>query len=123
MSAVGDTQTLFLTACSRWLASVQSCAASDAFKAAHPKNAGLEAIVDAPTVYALEILEKKAEEMHAVTSKMDSDSLLGLRAGHTLFVDEAKTHVVAQQPFRAVVCGPEGVPGRDGAQPSVQSGP
>ena len=93
LRAVDDAQTLFLTACSRWLASVKSCAASDAFKAAHPKNAGLEAIVDAPTVDVLEILKKKVEEMHEITCTMGSDSLLGLREGHALFVAEAKTHM------------------------------
>ena len=92
LRAADDAQTLFLTACSRWLASVKSCAASDGFKAAHPKNAGLVAIVDAPTVDVLEIL-KKVEEMHEVTCTMGSDSLLGLREGHALFVAEAKTHM------------------------------
>ena len=82
LRAVDDTRALFLTACSRWLVSVKSCAASNAFKAARPKNAGLEAIVDAPTVEVLEILKKKVEELRDITSKMDSDSLLGLREGH-----------------------------------------
>ena len=51
--AADDAQLLFLTACSRWLANVKVCAVTDAFKAAHSKNMGLEEIVDAATVDAL----------------------------------------------------------------------
>ena len=91
MKAVDDAQILFLTACSRWVANVKICAATDAFKAAHPKNGGLEEIVDAPTVDVVEALKKKVEEMHEIASKIDGDSLLGLRKGHDNFVDEAQT--------------------------------
>ena len=91
MKAVDDAQILFLTACSRWVANVKICAATDAFKAAHPKNGGLEEIVDAPTADVVEALKKKIEEMHEIASKIDGDSRLGLREGHDQFVDEAQT--------------------------------
>ena len=91
MKAVDDAQILFLTACSRWVANAKICDATDAFKAAHTKNGGLEEIVDAPTADVLEALKKNVEEMHDIVSNIDSGSLLGLREGHDKFVDEAQT--------------------------------
>ena len=61
LKAVDDSQVLFLTACRRWLTNVKICAATDAFKAAHPTNRGLEEIVGAAAVEALEALKKKVE--------------------------------------------------------------
>ena len=93
LKAVDDAQIRFLTAGSRWLANVKICAATDAFKAAHSKNRGLEEIVGAATVDALEALKKKVEDMHEIASRIDSGSLLGLRVGHSKYVEEAKTLV------------------------------